>query len=205
MAAELEEGGGPDAGSLFRLPAEPPEILRPEGTPRSLPQTPRGDPRNFPTATLLPFRGQQAETAAATIPTSGEPGARRPDALNSDLRARCEGMDFGELRRFLDSSLDGLLEGTSGGTPKDGPRSEEEFSVLLVMLREKAKVRPDLPPVRPDPGPHPAKRFRPSKNLLEATRERDRLRDALRKAEGDPSGQPRVARSHRRGLELPRP
>ena len=64
---------------------------------------------------------------------------------------KCRIMDFGQLRQFIDDSLEKLAV-QSGDSHH--PRSKEEFLSLLKMLHEKISAA-GLPKIVPDPGDPP--------------------------------------------------
>ncbi len=105
----------------------------------------------------------------------------------------CEAMSFGELREFVDRTLDAVREGDAG----DGsPRTEEEFVALADMLDAKIEASraavPPMPsvPERP-PGYDPnissysRGRFERSPELSEMEWELWRLDDAIERARFD--------------------
>ena len=134
--ARGKEQGDPKLVEHLSRRARPPEVkqatravnLRGGGKPvATLP----------PVQTLYPFRASPAER------TGFDPEAAdlsHKERLPPSLRAACEQMDFGALRRFLD----GCLSGQEERTKADCPSTEEEFLGLLEMLREKVND-PSLP------------------------------------------------------------
>lgn len=139
-----------------------------------------------PESIIYPFGGggdgseNDGEEQPAHAPHTAAPARRKRPYLDE-----CEGMDFGGLRAFIDDSLDALAVRALGppGRPGARPSSGKEFRALLGMLRGKIGNFPVGPAVS-DPGPAPERRFRPSEELLLARADRDRLRAALRRAEG---------------------
>jgi hypothetical protein len=83
-----------------------------------------------PVQTLYPFRASPAERRGFD-PEAAE--LSHNERLPPSLRAACEQMDFGALRRFLD----GCLSRQKKPTKAECPSTEEEFLGLLEMLREK--------------------------------------------------------------------
>jgi hypothetical protein len=74
---------------------------------------------------------------------------------------KCRKSDFGQLRQFIDDSLQDL----SLQDGDDRPRSKEEFQGLLEMLRKKISAS-SLPKISPDPGdPPPLPKYTISKQL----------------------------------------
>jgi polyhydroxyalkanoate synthesis regulator phasin len=87
---------------------------------------------------------------------------------------RCREMDFSELLRFVEDSLERISEPDPAG---DRPHTEEEFWHLMRMLREKGDI-PKLEPVRWV--------YEPSEKLKSRRAKLERLRTRLKNTHGDP-------------------
>jgi hypothetical protein len=96
--------------------------------------------------------------------------------------AKCEGMSFAELRRFLYDSVERLSD-PSVPEKEELPRSQEELLALCDMLEAKAdalKEHASLPE-RPtyDGPPHPGWFFSPSDELKKLFRERQQAEERV--------------------------
>jgi hypothetical protein len=127
--------------------------------------------------TLYPFRASPAERTGFAPDAAGPSHKER---LPPSLRAACEQMDFGALRRFLD----GCLSRQKKRTKADCPSTEEEFLGLLEMLREKVDD-PSLPR---------------SARLIELRDEERRITAKLRASDADPAATKRSRRQLRERL-----
>lgn len=93
--------------------------------------------------------------------------------------AKCRNMDFGDLRKFVDTALSEVHEYSE----KEVPRTKEDFTVLVNLLYEKIRAMnvPDLPPLPKKPATSTSQ-FAPSMELAEMYRERARRNELLAKA-----------------------
>jgi hypothetical protein len=93
----------------------------------------------LPVTTHYPFRDSPAERTGfdpATGPITAN--LSHKDRLPPSLRAACEQMDFGALRRFIDD----CLRGQEASAEQDCPVTKEEFLGLLELLRDKIYTPP---------------------------------------------------------------
>jgi hypothetical protein len=107
----------------------------------------------------LPTRRKESPqpNAVSQPAESAEPGAGEPS-----YRRKCENMDFGDLRRFIDDSLQAL---STGAGQEDLPREKKEFLELLKLLHAKlGETASSKTPLGKGPPPEP-REFVPSKEL----------------------------------------
>jgi hypothetical protein len=124
-----KEQGDPKLVEQLSRRARPPEVKR---ATHAINLRVAGKPvaTLSPVQTLYPFRASPAERRGFDLEAAD---LSHKERLPPSLRAACEQMDFGALRRFLD----GCLSGQEEHTRADCPSTEEEFLGLLEMLREK--------------------------------------------------------------------
>lgn len=191
------EQGDPQLVSRLSLQVRPPDVRRAD-RPGSFPQG-KAFSTLSPMRTLYLFR----EASMGRMPpgTSREPRSAEQgylERLPPSLRSACEGMDFGELRQFLDACMTGQENGPGAGCP----RSEGEFLGLLEMLWEKID-KPRLPNVLPNPGAPPMfPEFEPSDHLSSLREEQGRLAAALTSAKTNPDASERSIRELKHRLRL---
>lgn len=192
------------------LMARQPEVAPVDRGRSAVPwSTGRGGGPRSPVTTLYPFgsagRAKRAGSAEIREPAHPEGASvgRAPAEpavhSTSPLQAACERMDFGELRKFIDETLEGHR---SGRSDEEGPRSKEELEDLLELLREKTDEWV-LPTILRDPGAPPLfPWFTPSERLDSLHTERERLEEALAEVQNDPEATKRSIRKARRRIKL---
>lgn len=158
---------------------------------------------------LLNERTESPPTSSrASSPTRKKPSnppAKKPPPTRADQQRpsywyACQKMDFADLRRFIDDSLQELT--IPSNTTSARPLSEKAFLELLDMLSGKFDVWdssrgpsvPGKPPAVPE--------FLPSEQLRVLLEEKERLAAALAFAEADPSATKRSIKKLQRKLRL---
>lgn len=112
---------------------------------------------------------------------------------------RCREMSFGELREFLDESLDQLLSDKEYST--ELPQSKQQFLELWELFREKSGLQVEVkPPPNPTPTPEPT-RSRTQEMLLSLWNDRARTSAFISEARGNRSVNGKAIRNAERKLK----